>query len=628
MSPSLNWDGNDNRSPYDEERLRAMGSIAADGLEMPSTGFRGNQGRMFRSVQKSYRALEPYREMTQKLVEDYAGTYYGNETTSETRANRYVNLLNQAVEAYQMLLAANRPRVMISTNLTQYRAFAKHFQYAINALIKEIHLEDTMAQWVMDAFFCVGIVKTHLANSGVVELETDLWMDPGRPFASNISLDNFVYDMRANKWSEVRYAGDMYEMSWDDATDLFGEDALMEHVPRNRRALDVERVDSLSKSVESDSDDFEDMIDLADIWVPRHGVIYTYVVQSRRDFILAGSKPVAIEPWTGDEDGPYHLLGFGDVPENIMHASPASHLEMLDALVNDLFRKSARQARRQKEVNLYTAGGAKASQQVQMADDGEWVNVNDTSDIKSMDQGGVNQGNYAFLVGSIETFDRMAGNLRAQLGLGQQAETLGQEKLVHGAASQKVDKMSKTVVSAVTRLIKALGMMLWQDDVKQIVSEIPIQGARGISVTSVWKPGDREGNFIDYNFDIDVYSMQYQSPSGKLAQLSEVVQNVFIPLSPMLAQQGGAIDMFALTNQYADLMNLPELRDVVRFVGVTGDSVSPSAMTEVPRKPPNSTRNYVRTNVSANSQTPMAQSVQMMGQAASLSGPQTPGGAT
>jgi hypothetical protein len=535
--------------------------------------------------------------------------------------------MNQAVEAYQMLLVANRPRVMVSTALTQYRAFAKHFQHAVNALIKEIRLEDTLSQWVMDAFFCVGIIKTHMADAGVVQIETDLWMDPGRPFASNISLDDFVYDMKARKWSEVRYAGDMYEISWDNAVELFGQQAMRGHLPRGAVSLEQDRVDGLSASHEVATDDFEPMVDLADIWVPRHGRIYTYVVQSRSNFTLAGPSPIADDEWTGDECGPYHLLGLGDVPENIMPSSPASHLEMLDALVNDLFRKSSRQARRQKDVHLYTAAGANSAQQIQMAGDGDWINVNDTSDVSMMKQGGVDQGNYAFMVGAMDTFDRMAGNLKAQMGLGSETDTVGQERLIHGAAGQKVDKMSKAVASAVTRLVRSLGLMLWTDEFKQIVTEVPIEGAGGISVTSIWKPGDREGNFLDYNFDIDVYSMQYSSPSQKLKQLSETIQTVYVPLAPMLQQQGGMIDLFELTKHFADLMNLPELVSIIKFAGVTDDMMSSQPMTSVPRKAPTSTRNYVRTNVSAGGQSPMQQTVGMMAQA-QPTGPQTAGGMT
>lgn len=625
----LNDDGHSAaHSPMEEENSSRY-DAAAEFVEKPDElVYPGEQDRLFRAVQRSYNALDGYREVNRKLVEEYGGTFYQQETTGSDRVNRYVNLIQQAVETYQMLLAASEPRAMVSTNVAGLKAFAGHFELATNMLIKEIGLEETMSQWVMDAFFCIGIVKTHMADAGLVEIEPDRWMDPGKPFASNIALDDFVYDMKANKWSEVRYAGDMYSMSYESAVQIFGEHALRDHAPRSRATDDVERVDTLSRGTDSDTDDFEEMIDFADLWIPKYGKIFTYVVQSRRQFILTGN-PVAIETWTGDEHGNYHILGLGQVPENIMHASPASHLEQLDALANDMWRKCGRQARRQKDINVYTPAGAAAASQIQRADDGEWVSVQDTQDVGTMKQGGVDPGSYAFLQGAMEAFDRMAGNLQHLSGLGSREDTARQAQMVNQAAGNKPEKMTKTVIKASSRLIKALGMMLWQDEFIELSLEVPIEGTDFTAYTT-WKPGDREGNFVDYNFTLDVYSMQYQSPQGKLAQLDRVVQSVILPMVPMLQQQGGYVDMFEMTRTYSKLMNLPELRGMIKFGGAMPIE-GQSAAADIPSKSPTSTRNYVRHNVSSGGG-PMAESNKMMGQAANaaaaMSGPQTPGGMT
>ncbi len=401
---------------------------------------------------------------------------------------------------------------------------------------------------------------------------------------------------------------------------MFGQEAMQNVKPNSKYSVENDRLDAISRGTATDPDEFEPSIDLADIWIPRYGAIYTFAVHNRREFQLKG-EPLAVVPWTGDEHGPYHVLGFNDVPENIMPTSPASHLESLDALVNDLMRKSSRQAERQKDVHLYTAGGADSAQQIQLADDGEWVNVNDPSEIATIKQGGVDPGNYAFMGGAMDMFDRMAGNLTAMMGLGRQASTVGQEKLIHEAASSKGASMQRRVVSATVRLIKALAQMLWEDAAKEIVSQMEIPGSRGMTTTFEWKPGDREGNFIDYNFDIDVYSMQYQSPASKLESLNTLLAQVYLPMIQVLMQQGGTIDFFALTKLYAEMMRLPELETIIKFGSVvdSGDSTSPIA--RIP-KAPTSTRNYVRENVSNTNQGMGAQMSEAMSQAAMSSSPQ------
>ena len=572
--------------------------------------------RLFRAVAKSYRDLEGFRVMNRELIRNYGGDGYDNSSgIASPKQTRYLDLLNQAVDAYQTLLAANRPRVMITTSLPEYRAFAKHFEQAINAMMKEIRLEDTLRRWVLDAFFCVGVVKVHLADSGLVEIEPDFWMDPGTPFASNVALDDFVYDTSARKWSEVKYAGDMYRIAFSEAVELFGEEAMKGHTPSSKGSLDEERVQQISRGEETDEDEFEPMIDLADIWIPRLGVIETYVVDSRSNFDLKG-EPLAVEEWTGGEEGPYQILGFNDVPENIMPTSPASHLESLENLINNVMRKNARQAKRQKDIHIYTPAGAESARQLQRADDGEWVQVNSTDDIGMMKQGGVDQANYAFMLGGIELFDRMAGNLQARMGLGAQADTVGQERLIHGAASRKEGQMQYVMLNAATKLIRQLGVMLWQDEFKTIITEIPIPGAPGYSATSVWSPGDREGNFVDYNFEIDVYSMQFQSPSSKVQRLNELVMGVFMPMMQMMMQQGIMIDMMQLVKTYAELLNLPELESIVKFSMPMQDDSSMSAIADVPKSPV-STRNYVRHNTGGQKSNPLQQTAAMMGGAGS-----------
>jgi len=593
--------------------------------------------RLFRAIGKSYRDLERYRNMNRELVRNYSGAGYDNSGPSAApKQVRYLDLLNQAVDAYQTLLAANRPRVMVTTKLPQYRAFANHFAHAVNTMIKEIRLEETLRHWVLDAFFCVRVVKTHVASSGLVEIEPDFWMDPGTPFASNVALDDFVYDTSAKKWSEVKYAGDMYRIAFSEAVELFGEEAMSGHTPSSKGSLDEERVQQISRGEETDEDEFEPMIDIADIWIPRLGVIESYVVDSRSQFTLKG-EPLAVEEWTGGEEGPYHILGFNDVPENIMPTSPASHLESLENLINNVMRKNARQAKRQKDIHVYTPAGAESARQIQRADDGEWVQVNSTDDIGMMKQGGVDQSNYAFMLGGIELFDRMAGNLQAIMGLGSQADTVGQEKLIHGAASKKEGQMQYVMLNAATKLLKQLGKMLWQDEFKTLSMEITVPGAPGYSVQDEWKPGDREGNFLDYNFEIDVYSMQFQSPGSKVQQLNQLVMQVFLPMTQLMMQQGGTIDMMQLTKTYAELMNLPELENIIRFSTPMPEGDSPSsAIASVP-KSPMSTRNYVRHNTGGQGSNPLQQSMQMMaqggagsggGSGAGMFGPKTAGGMT
>lgn len=558
------------------------------------------RNRLFSSIKTSYRSIDWARNLTRSLTEEFAGGGYG---ANKYKLDTYINLMNQTVDAYTMVLVANRPRVMVNTKNPALQPFSKQYELAINSLIQEIGLDQTLRKWVMDAFFCVGIVKLHMAESGEVQINNDIWMDPGKPFASNISIDNFVYDLSATKFSKVKYAGDMYRIPFADLEQIAESlELIKDAVPTSKYPLDAEKMERFSRGTEVDSDEYEPMIDLADIWVPRDGMIYTFIVTKSGDFELSG-PPIASIPWTGPELGPYELLGFGDVPENIMPSSPASHLSMMSRLANNLLRKQSRRAKAQKNVHLYEPGQSKSVTKIKSAGDDEFVeSLTPADSYHTVSVGGVDPNTQAFLVNVLEMFDKSAGNLTAMLGLGAQSDTATQESLIHGAVNKKEANMQYRVVEGTARIVRGLGRMLWDDKFKVIQSRFEIEGAEGYSVDMPWTPEDRQGDFSDYDFEIDMFSMPYTSPNQKMQSVLGLITNFYAPLLPVLQSAGGTLNMQEITKFFAEMTNTPQLNNFIQF---TSPSVVESD-NETPASPP-TTRNYVRKSVSGGG-TPQAKS--------------------
>lgn len=551
-----------------------------------------SRNRLFRAVQSSYRALDPFRKLTHNLVEEYAGSGYG--ANARNRRESLLNLMNQCVDAYTMSLAANRPRILLSTKHAQLRPFAKHYEIAVNNLLGEIQFEKTVRQWVLDAFFCVGIVKVHMADSGQVMVENDVWMDPGRPFASNVSIDNWVHDTGAKKWSEVQFAGDTFRIAFEDLKrgDMFDQSVVANLQPNSKLCDDHDTLRMISSGNDTDQDELEPMIDLMDIWVPRDGKIYTFPIEKNADLSLKG-KPVAVMDWDGPEFGPYHLLGFNDVPENIMPTAPASHLWPLAREINSLMRKQSKRARAAKQVHGYSGAAAPDAERIQKSSDDQFIQINEASQFETVKVGGVDPTAEAYSANLVATFDRAAGNLQALLGLGQQADTLGQEQLIHGAAGNKVSQMQYRVVEGVRSVVRDLGYMLWQDQATTLQGEIPVEGT-DIVVPTVWSPEDREGDFFDYNFEVDVYSMPHQTPGQRLQIITNYLDRI-TPMAQLLMQQGGSIDFKKLTEVYADLSNEHRLTDIVTFTSALPDEQpAPQGGT----LPSATKREYVRRSVS------------------------------
>lgn len=583
-------------SPYSEAKV----SVSDDDVRMK---------RLCRAVHSAYKAWEPFRTQNRNFVEAYLGPGYG---ATKDKRKKYINKQHQGTVANAMMLAANRPKVDVESPYQELAPFARTLETAVNNLLGEIHLEETLRRWVLDAYFQIGVIKVHRKDSGYVKFEPNIWMDPGCPFASNVALDDFACDVKAHNWGEVKWAADMYRVPYRDIEEgvkegIYSKEALECCRPSSKYStdLDADRIEAFGRGDECDTDEFEPMCDLADVWVAADQKIYTFPVITRRDFQL---KPTVIAEmdWQEVDHAPYHILGFYEAPESVMPVSPAALIDELDRLANNLMRKQARRAANQKQGIIVRPEGAQTAKRMKdMADDE--IIFGDPSTAVPWATGGINSVTQQFLNEVLMYTDEMGGNLKSRLGMGQQADTAKQEELIQAANNTVLGKMQASMYGATRGLIKSLALELWNDEFKTIVARLPVEGAPGYTFDATWRPGDREGNFLDYNFDVNVYSTIYQPPGMQLQEFTGLLTNVLVPLEQMIAAQGGVLNLQLVCRKFAELSNKPWLNEIVTFGAPPPPEEGPSASIRGSKKPSSTTRTYNRKSTST--ATPQGQQV-------------------
>ena len=548
--------------------------------------------RLLKAIENSTRVLRPFRDVRKRLVKDFTGSLYGNTDEIGTH-DIIMNLMYQTAETYTMSLSANRPRVLVTSDHVDLAPFAHTFQLGINNLIKEIRLESILRKAVMDAFFSIGVVKVYTADSGLVQLEgEDEWVDPGKPFAENISLDDFGYDTTAAEYRKSSFTFNKYRISRKKVledpsynSEVAETLQIVTQYPGWNSDTGEVPVRELLKS-ETQEVGIEPMIDLMDIWLPKDNLVITMPVGHN-------TEPLRVVEWEGPENGPFHILSLTcEVPDNIMPVSPAMNLKPLHDLINGLLRKQRRQAQRQKDIPFYQAGHHDDARRIENASDGEWTRVDNPDAVNVMKMGGVDPQNQAFSMSMKETYDRMAGNLQMMAGLGPQSDTLGQDKLIHGAVSKREANMQYRVVDFTARICSDLGKLLWQDEMLEIPQTFDSYGA---TIRADWSPEAREGDFIDYNFEIEPYSMMYKSPSERVQGITNFVTQIALPMEGMMQQYGGTIDIQEIVEMYADLMDMPRLKQIVKFQEQKQDRPGPTP--QQPGQASHTVRESVRRSV-------------------------------
>jgi hypothetical protein len=118
-------------------------------------------------------------------------------------------------------------------------------------------------------------------------------------------------------------------------------------------------------------------------------------------------------------------------------------------------------------------------------------------------------------------------------------------------------------------------------------------GNSGIEVASDWTPDYRMGEFEDYDFKVEPYSMVFKTPEQKLQELFQVLQQI-APLWPMFQASGATLDAEAIVDEIARLKNRPEFKRFITFA-------SPAAMLggdqNTVRQSPVTSRETVRRNI-------------------------------
>jgi hypothetical protein len=530
------------------------------------------------AVSWSIDQLEKPRSQRLEAVKQLVGSHYAEGGTDRRVPTNFIEL---AVTTYARQLAARSPRALVTTDKKQLKVFAREFELALNQIPEEINLGRTLRLSVVHALFSCGIVKLGLHQVGTV-----MGIEYGQPFVDVVGFDDYFVDMSARDYTQIQYEGNDYWMSYDDAKELFG--SALTDLPADDHTVTGNEGHEKAEGISGreGADLYQKKIELRDVWIPDSGKVVTYALRTGRQLRAV--------TWDGPIGGPYRRLSFTDVPDNILPLPPVALWRDLHELANSLMRKLARQAQAQKTVLGFQGGNDDSIREFQSARDGDGIRFSGGKP-EQLVAGGIDQTTLAFYLQVRDLFSYFGGNLDAIGGLAPMTETVGQDKLLTEAASARIKDMADAVRRFSRGIFQALAWYEWTDPVRKRTLEKELPGT-GIAVTVNWTPETRAGDFLDFNFDIDVFSMQDDSPGARLQRLTMTFREWVLPLLPYIQQQGGQVDFNALLDLVARYANVPDLKDVVQFAqsqgmegGVQGNS-TPSTM------PAHTTRTYERVN--------------------------------
>lgn len=555
--------------------------------------------RLCEAVRADRLALRPFRENRLTAVRQRAGRNYSDNGTWESVPVNFVGLYEQVVS--RSLIAKN-PRVMLSTFEREFKPQVSIMQEWANGEVEQIRLATTLQRAVVDALYVMGIARVALASPA--DASRKGWnLSAGQPVVDWIDLDDWVWDMHARCADEVRYSGHRYRVDIDVLKDskIYNSKARQLLVPDSTdqpyNQDGDERIKRLGQQY-YDGTEYRDGVTVWELYDPLLRRIVTIAESQMGD---SNVEPLREVEWLGPDNGPYFPLSYGLIAGNLMPQGPILGILDLHLAANNEFRKLIRQAERLKQVTLIQGGADKDGNRIQQCNDGDVLMVDDPANISQFATTGPNQQLMGHFATMFTMFNIFAGNLQAQAGLDTQSRTASQDKMLEANAQKAVADMQDITVTWVSDVLESLCWFYWHHPQLRMRTEHKLQTMPEMSQPRVLESKDRrKAKWDDLKVKVDPYSMQHQTPQSRAAQLDGVF-NQILPIMPLIQQQGIVVDINAYLQKKAAYLDMPDLGEIVSIQEpLPPDSGTGGAEMAKP-KGPETTRNYVRENVSARS---------------------------
>ncbi len=549
----------------------------------------------------SRRQLQPHIEKRLQILRQLVGRHYGENGAKERVPLNYIRMQTTILSRN---LVSRSPRVMIETKDPALRAIASGTQLWAAELFDEIGLEKTLLRWNIEAIlYPIGLLKVSSGWGVAPDGQPDMM----RPRVDNVDAERSFWDMKATRWDRLHYIGHFTMIPKSAMTgEGWDEDRVRTLVAQPHNQIDeigTEKTESLAQDGTYQGMDLYDDIECAEIFLPREGATVILALQGG----TLDHRPLYVSPWLGPLNdtmtGPFHVLGYDEVPGNLLPSPPVHAIFDLHEAINVIARKLLNQAKRQKTTTIVQSAYKDEAQAVINAPDGGTIPVTSPDAFQQLSWNGPNAQNMGALQYFLHELNKHGGNLEILSGAGIQAPTATQEELLNTNSSKLVQFMQQESLGRTRELMRAVCWYEWHSR-RKLNFPMPVEGMPGHAIPWAISPEERYGGgdskFGRMQFAVHPYSMRPITPETRIAQWTKLWNEVIMPAAPMLAQMGYIPDVGAFAKYIAEQMDLPNFDEIVKFAQADPAMMGAEeggGMQGAPRVRPPGTGQYTRTSM-------------------------------
>jgi len=500
-----------------------------------------------------------YRKARAMFIKAYCGHYYAKKYGLV--GDEPINLMFHTIRALIPNLIMQNPVNEVSTQLIPYRDYAFLLGLALDRIDKKLNLKEILRYGTVDACFGFAPFKTGLSQGGTMINYGDVLIDNGQVYTDNVDIDDFVFDPTCRKISKSAFLGDRNRLPrqilLDD--DSFEHDLVMK-LPRSGHPDVSRRVDALTQSGMSSSEinDLQDMVDVVELFVPGADALLT--IADPEQIIM--DDFLAAREYYGPSEGPYTILSVTQpVPGNPYPIAPAGIWYDLHHAAGGTMRKMVEQIQRQKDIAVVDPAGADEAEDIRTSVDGDMV-FGQPDTVKVVSFGGQNPGNESAM-GALQTwYNYMSGNPDQMAGIAVGAKTATGQNILQANQNVSIEDMRGMIYDCSAKINQKMAWYLHTDPYIELPFSRRLPG--GEHEQLILTPEQRQGEFLDYAFNIRQRSMSRLDPAVRSKRIMEFATNV-IPGLAMTAQVCMQMGLpFNLQESVTDIANEMDILEDVQ----------------------------------------------------------------
>lgn len=506
--------------------------------------------RLVSCVRSSWERSRKYRELNQLLIDAAMGQYYPRAIGPVPETP--LNLLWMTHRAMSRWLSMRDPKVMANTSVPEFKSFAEDAEIAVNKTIKEANFGKIVSQVIDQSLYSIGalsITADYVGDSKGMRQKIVM---------RNVPFPNLVWDVGVLDIDESDYIGEKMNKNLVDVKEnpLFDERARMQVEASSMSHRTTEDVANWQSAAGSFKTDLYDYVELYQVHDRKSNRLYVWPVDQPH------LKLMDME-WNGPVHGPIRLLHFGTPPGHPYPVAPMQNWHRLARAQNVLLAKVLQQAQTAKGLMLYTSASKDEAEDIVKSTDLNSV-LQEHGSVRYTNIGGADPGTVAMQEKARKDYSYAVGGLEVLLGLGTQAPTLGQERMLSENATASMQDMAEEVYRFIRDAVNDIYWFNIRDPETHDEITKPI-GKTGLTYGVKWTPGKREfilSSGMQFEIDVEPFSYRSRTPDGRLADFLGALQ-MLQAWRPDMAAQGMSIDMEAVFKTIAKYKDLPELYDSV-----------------------------------------------------------------